>query len=427
MIKKALKLAKTTLFRGSLIVLVGTTVGNFLNYLYHLVSGRLLTPGEYGLLQSLISLTYFQSILVGAYSTAAIEKMGSTKLKDLPGAVRALERNGIKLSIIYWLLTLLSYPLIKKFLHLDNFQLFLIFSFQGLLAFIPIAYGSALRGQLKFLEGTIISVVSTFLKLLSAIVLLYLGLGVAGGLSSWLIWKVTSLVLGYSLVHKLWSFDKSVSIIKLDISFLKFSFLSLIVNLSLTSLYTTDIIFVRHYFNSYLTGIYSATSNLGKMIFFGSTTILTVAFPLFIKYRVKKKKLKWVLKLSLIFTLICSIGGVIGFHLFPSLFIKLLYGSKYLQANQYLGRFSLFIGLFAIFNLLIRFLLSLKTKFSAYLSMFVALGQVILILFNHQNIKAIINNSLVVVSLGLIAGLLIVLKLINERSAQQIIGDRSGI
>jgi O-antigen/teichoic acid export membrane protein len=113
--KKIASFVNHTLFKGSLIILVGTTVGNFLNYLYHLVTGRLLTPSEYGLLQSLISLTYFQSIIVGAYSTATIEKVSSTDKKNLPAVINGLEKNGIKLSLIYWLITLLSYPLIKSF------------------------------------------------------------------------------------------------------------------------------------------------------------------------------------------------------------------------------------------------------------------------------------------------------------------------
>lgn len=404
------EIVKHKLFKGSIVVLVGTTIGNFLNYLYHLVTGRLLSPADYGLLQSLISLTYFQSILVGAYSIAVVEKISSLKKEEVASTVKGLEKNGFKLSIAFWAVTLLFYPLIKKILHLDSFQLFFIFSLQSLFAFLPAVYNSVLQGRLKFSAGMAVSVFTTLIKLLSAVVLILLGLRVVGGLSSWVIWRIISLGLGYFLVRNFWSFNRQPATKGLEISFLKYSFLSLITNLCLTSLYTMDIILVRYYFEEFNVGIYSATSNLGKMIFFASTTILPVSFPMFVKNRVNKRKLKQMFKLSFIFCLICIFGGIAVFNLFPNFMIKLLYGSKYLSANQYLGRFSVFIGLTALFNLLIRFLLSLRSKFSGYISLFIAVGQVVLIGLRHNDLFEVIDNSIIMLTAGVIIGLFITVK-----------------
>lgn len=412
--RKISRLTNHTLFKGSLVVLIGTTFGNFLNYLYHLVSGRLLTPSEYGLLQSLISLTYFQSIIIGAFSTAVVEKIGSLQRSEVRTEIENLQKLSLKLSFGFWLLNLLFFPLINKLLHLNNFQLFFIFSLQSLLSFLPAVYSSTLRARLKFTKSTAVSVLSTLTKLISAFILLKLGLGVIGGLSSWLIWKITSFITAGILVRNLWKKNIQTKVKKIDLNFFKFSFLSLIVNFALTSIYTIDVIFARYYLTSHQAGIYSAISNLGKIIFFGATTILTVGFPMFIKFRQENDKLKQTLKLSLVFSIIIGVGGIIIYNLFPNLIIKLLYGDKYLQANLYLGRFALFISLFTIFNLLIRFLLSLKSKVSAYLSFTTAGLQIILILINHQNIESIINNSLLVVAGGLIVSFWLVIKSVNE-------------
>ncbi len=412
--KKISQLSKNKLFQGTTVMLVGTMIGNFLNYLYHLVTGRLLDPNEYGLLQSLISLTYFQSILVGGYSNSVVERIARTKKKNISGVIRGLEKNGLKLSIAYWFLILLLYPILRKFLHLDDFLIFLIFSIQSIFTFLPAVYASALRGQLKFIEGTIVSISATLAKLLSAGLFLYLGLGVLGGLSSWLVWKVTGLILAFGLVSKLWPINFQDKVITPKSDFFKFSGLSLIVNLSLVSLYTTDIIFVRHFFESNLVGIYSASSNLGKMIFFGSSTVLAVAFPLFVKYKSNKEKLIKVLSLSLVFCLFFVLAGVIGFNLFPKFFVNLLYGEKYLQAEQYLSRISIFLGLTAVFNLLVRFLLSIKNRLVGFLTAGIAVCQIILIIVRHQTLMMVINNSLIVVSLGVFLSGFLVLKLVYE-------------
>ncbi len=427
MIKKLFKLTKTTLFRGSLIILLSTTIGNFFNYLYHFATGRMLSPAEYGLLQSFISLTYFQSILVSSFSNSVIEKIGSTESKNLQGTIKCLEKLSIKLSLIFWLITLIFYPLVKRLLHLDSFGLFLIFSFQALLAFLPSVYGSTLIARLKFVPGAIVSVISTFIKLISAVILLHLSLGVIGGLSSWIIWRMVSILLGGFFVYRYWIKQKKVQLPKIGSDFFKFSILSLMVNFFLTSLYSTDIILSRFYLGNRSAGLYAATSNLGKIIFFGASTVMTVAFPLFVKYRNRLVKLRTVFGLAFVFCLIISIGGVVTFHFFPELLIWLLYGNKYLQAGQYLGGFSIFILFLAIFDLLSKFLLALRSKFAAIIPGVAAITQIILIIFNHQNINAIIANSLIAVGVGVIFQLFIVLKLANEFNRPKNLRHRPGV
>ncbi len=424
---KLKKIYKSKLFKGSAVILIATSIGNLLNYLYHFVTGRMLSPAEYGLLQSLISLTYFQSIFIGAFRSAAVEKIGSSDNQKLYGVISGLKKLAIKTGIIYWLITLVLYPLINKLLHLDNQCLYLIFSMQSLLAFLPVVYSSTLEARLEFSKAALTSVLSTLSKLVSAVIFLSVGLGVIGGLSSWLVLKIISLTLSFFLVKNLISKQRKGSLIKVDLSFLKFSLLSLVVNLSIISLYTTDIIFARHYLNQHQAGLYAATSNLGKVIFFGATTILSVSFPMFVRYRVKRHKLIEILKLSLIFSLLCAAAGLIAYSLFPQLAIRLLYGSRYLQSKEYLLYFAVFISILAVFNLLIRFLLALKSKLSAQISFFAAVLQIILILANHKSVPSIITSSLIAVLIGLVVSSIVVLKSIHEFANGQIVSDCSGL
>jgi len=76
---------------------------------------------------------------------------------------------------------------------------------------------------------------------------------------------------------------------------LSYGFPALLTVAGLTSLYTSDVILVKHFFSSYEAGLYSALGMMGKIIFFASSAITTAMFPIAAeKYAQKKnhKKIK---------------------------------------------------------------------------------------------------------------------------------------
>ena len=63
------KLINHPLFSGSAIVFVGNMTANVVNYLYHLIMGRMLGPVEYGVLASLYSVLYLVGIIPSSAAT----------------------------------------------------------------------------------------------------------------------------------------------------------------------------------------------------------------------------------------------------------------------------------------------------------------------------------------------------------------------
>jgi hypothetical protein len=74
--------------------------------------------------------------------------------------------------------------------------------------------------------------------------------------------------------------------------------------------------------------------------------------------------------------------------------------------------FAVFISLFALFNLVIRFLLALAKKTAGILSATVALTQIGLILIRHPSIDQVIFNSIAVLTIGLVIGMIVVVKIL---------------
>ena len=413
--KTILKLTKSHLLKGSIIIFLGNAVTSFLSYLYHLITGRLLDPEQYGLLESFITLSYFLFIFTQAFSFAVINLISKTKRMPIRLLARLLEKEALKLSFLFWLLFLIFFPFLKNFLHLPNFLIFFIFSLQALFSFLPITYLSILQARLKFISFSLVTIFQSLTKNVAALILISAGLQTEGALISLVVAGLVSLLLGRFLIANFFGWHYKKLKIKLNSSFWRFSFLSLITNLGLTSIYSSDILMVRHYFPSYQSGIYSAVSVLGKIIFFAGTSVLLVAFPLFCRFKNKVKKLKPVFLLSFLFILFIGITGITGYKLFPQLIINLLYGKSYWQAGSLLPNFAVFISLFALLTLLVQLLLALESQLAAYLAGLTAAGQIFLIINRHNSLKIIIHNSIISVCFGLLLGLIFVIKTINEQ------------
>lgn len=397
------------IFKNSLIVFFFTLAGSSINYLYHLITGRLLSPAQYGLLESFIALSYFIAVLTSTFSLSVIKQVNTTKIKKLPVLFSSLTRLSIKLTIISWLIFLSLYPFFKKLLHLENPTIFIIFSLQILFAFLPTLYSSIIQAKLKFFTLGFLSLISPLIKIILTLILILLGWKLTGAITGPVLAGLITSFASYLIIKKLLNLRPTPPI-KLPANFWRFSSLAFISQLALTSLYATDILLVRHFFSPQLTGLYSAVSTTGKTIFFLSSIILVVSFPVFSLVAKIPSKLKTSFIQALL--LVCLIGsiGLIGFNLFPQLAIQALYGSNYGSAIIFLPAFAVFMFAFSLFNLVNQFLLNIHHLSSALIPATTALLQISLIIFNHQNLITVIKNSILAVTIGLFFSLYFAIK-----------------
>lgn len=411
--KKVKNLLRSQVFRGSFIVLLGTTIANLLNYLYHLFTGRLLGPEQYGLLSSLIGSTYFFGVLSGTFSISIINLTGNQKKELIPSTIHFLEKKAIRVSFFLWLLFLTLFPLFKKIFHFQEFSIFFIYSLQLLLIFVPTIYLAVLQAKLKFLYFSIIAVSITVFKLLSTLIFIKTGFKIQGALAGLVATGVGAFILGKIFTTKLWPRKKiPKNNIKLGRKFWSYSFLVLLTSLFLTSLISTDLILARYYLPALDSGLYSATSNLGKIIYFTAFSALTVAFPLFIKHKNNPQKLKRVFHLGFLLIAVICFVGTLSYKLFPQLIPVLLYGPQYKSTAPLMFPIAINFSLYAFFHLSILVLLALGKPLSVYLTGFAALGQIILLSFRHQTPAIFIQNTFFVLIFACFIGLVSVVKII---------------
>ena len=403
--RKILNLMKHPLFSGSAIMVVGSNSVSAVNYLYHLAMGRMLGPASYGELASLISLIGLLGIIPASVSLMIVKHVASAKNEhEINSLVGWFKAKIFRASLLFFIAVLIASPFIASFLNISGVSYLILIAISFLFSLQASLNRSILQGLLKFKEMVISILVENSAKLIISIFLVYLGFQVGGVMVA----LVVSALLGLYITNiYLKSKSSKKVILPPDVkSMLAFTIPVGIQTIATTSLYSSDLILVKHFFSAHEAGIYAALSTLGKIIFFGTGPIGAVMFPLVSQRNALGKPHKKIFLYSLFATLILSLGVLAVYLWFPKLAIRLLYGSAYLEASTLLVWFGIFISLFTLSSLMINYSLSLGKTRVVLLPLIAAVIQIIMIWFFHQSLLEVVTISIIITAL-LLVGLLI--------------------
>lgn len=386
------------LFSGSVIMIIGSNSVSALNYFYHLILGRLLGPTSYGELVSLISLIGLLGIIPGSINLVIVKYVSSSKdPEEVNNLIGWVKSKLIKLSFIFFFTILLASPAISSFLHIDRITYLVLISLSFLFSLQTLFYRAVLQGLLKFKELIFSVLTENITKLILSVFLVYIGWDVGGAMAAFLIaivigWYITIFYLKY---HK----KNNPSRPKNIKSMIRFSIPVLIQSISLTSLYSSDVILVKHFFTSFDAGIYASISTLGKIIFFGAGPITAVMFPLVSQRQSRGEDYKKIFTVSLLATGLLALVILMIYWFVPQLAIGLLYGKLYLAGANLLFWYGVFMTLFTVSALIINYGLSIgRTKITLF-SLGASVTQISLIWFFHNNLREVINISILVTAL----------------------------
>lgn len=401
---KIFNLIKHPLFSGSAIMVFGSNSVSFINYIYHLLMGRLLGPANYGELASIISLIGLIGILPGSVALVITKEVSSAKSeKEVSSLVSWFKKKIFIFSMIYTLFILILSPIIGSFLKLSNLfylvliAVFFFFSLQSSLN------RSILQGILKFKEMIVSILVENSTKLIVSIGLVYLGFQVGGAMLAFVISSLIGLYITILYLQPTIKPTKDGELAPNIKSMSAFALPVALQSLAITSLYSSDVILVKHFFSTYDAGIYAALSTLGKIIFFGAGPIGAVMFPLVSQRKAKGQEYSRIFSYSFYATALVAASILIIYWLFPGMAIQLLYGKLFLGSAHLLVWFGIFITLFTFSALLLNYHLSLGNTSAVVLPLIAALAQIILIWFFHQSLFEVIIISAVVTALLLLS------------------------
>ena len=379
------------IFSGSAVMMFGSNLANFFAYLFHLVIGRILGTEKFAEVSSIISFLGLVSVTYTSLGLAIV-KFASTNTNKQNRIFYYWARNrSIFLGLAFGVVILFLSPLFSNFLRVDVLSVTLTapIVFFSLIGFLNRSF---LQGLLKFKEQVITLNVELVVRLISALVLVFLGFSVFGAIGGILISVIVGWLATFPFLPK-YLRGKKLANFKNQKDIIFYGIPVLIQAAAMTSFISTDVILVKHYFAPHSAGLYAAAANLAKIIFFGTGPVGAVMFPIIARKFARKEGYKRVLFYSFMITSVIAFGVLAIYFIFPKFAIEILYGDEFIGAAPLIGLFGLSMSVFTLSGLLGSFFFSIgRTKTVIFLATASAM-QVVGILFFHDSLDSVIKVS----------------------------------
>lgn len=414
MIKKFVYISKRLftheLIAGSFFVFIGSMTNNIFSFLFNLFLVRNFSTSDYGIYASLVSIIALSSFLSQSLITIFVKFAGDFLSKGNISDASNFYKKIFRYTLIFSLLVLLCFIVfssyIREFLHINNNFYIVLVALITFFSYMSMINEAFIRGLLKFKFLSFIVSFGSLIKLTFGALFIWLGYGIFGALGAVLLNGIVPFLLAFIPLKGIFRQTKDSQEFSIR-SILSYAIPASVTILSLASFVSTDIILVKHFFSSSMAGLYGGLSLVGKVIFYFTSPIPLVMFPLIIKRHNNKEAFHTLFYLSLLLVLIASLAIVMFYFFLPKFVVSLFLAQQgYLAISQYIGYFAIFLLIYSLSNVCINFFLSIgKTEIYKIVAP-TALFQIFLIILFHDNFFEIITISILCVSL-LLAMLLI--------------------
>jgi len=399
---------KHELVSGSAFIFVGALIGNILAFVLNLFLARNLSYADYAIYASLASVITLAAIPSGSMTTVIVKFATNFFVEKQIDKLKNFYTLFLKFVMVLSLLMIVlfiafSVPL-KSYLHIDNVWYVIVLGLIISSFYLNALNTAFLQSILKFKFIAVVDIIGSVFKLTAGVVLVLLGYRVFGGLGALFSMAFGMYLVAYFPLFKIFkkaTLNKKIALNIKEIFF--YAIPTFLTILFMTSFTSTDVILVKHFFAPQEAGFYSGLSLIGKVIFYFTSVIPIVMFPLLIKRHAARKSFNNLFYLALVLVLIPSVGISLFYFAFPNFVINLFLGGRgYLSISGYLGLFGIYMTIFSLVNVCVNFFLSLnKTNVSLFV-ISTAILQVVLIYIFHANFYQVIFSSLAALTVLLI-------------------------
>lgn len=175
-----------------------------------------------------------------------------------------------------------------------------------------------------------------------------------------------------------------------------FVWIILIYEFSQILINNSDVILTKHFFNAVDAGLYGAIALIGRVVFFGTWTIVTLLFPKVIQR--EKQGLPHFSLFWLSFGLTAGFGCAVvaACLIMPEFIITVLFGKAFLSVAPLLWKYAVATTLFAGANVFAYYYMSLSKYIPVVLSVIAGILQVVIIFFYHDSLEQVIHVQIAI-------------------------------
>jgi O-antigen/teichoic acid export membrane protein len=411
------QIMRNEFIRHNAIFWFGSLGVSFLNYLYYPITGRLLSPTNFGETQTIISFMTQTGILLqvlGLVSIGIIKKYSDTKERE---TLRSeLSRLTLAISVLIFFITILLAPLLKNFFNFNSSLPFIALAI-ALLTSVPLSFANAyLQAHKKFVILSFSNILGSLSKIILAVIFILLGFKTLGALGGLIIAQLLSLIYALYRGSGVKNFlANNFNLKRIQINLLKpelpFTAMVFCTSLTINLMLSFDILVVKHYFPPQQAGLYTGISIISNIIYFTCGPFANVLVPSLHPDSGIRENMSLLYK-SLRFTIL--VGGIVTlvFLIEPHLVVNILLGHRYSPYSKYLRGLSISIFALSIANILIYYHIGLRHFMVAPTVLIGLISTLILLAFRHINIQYVVMDLV-------IGGLLLLVLLLGLTFAYQ--------
>ncbi len=386
--------------------MISALVVNGGNYLYNLLLGRLLGPEAFADAALLVTLLLVLSFVGMTFQLATTKFAVLFSGNTWTAFKNTMYKYALVFGVLASFLVLVFSKSLQTLFNTQNHWMFVAFAIAIPLYFVMSVNRGRYQGGQEFVKLSGTYQTEMWSRLLITFLLLWFLPNESG--------IVIAIGIGISFIFGLFPSDiletKPFSKNQLAGTELKqvLVFIGLTAGYELTQIIinNSDVLLVKHYFNDVEAGLYSSLALIGRVVYFVAWMFVMLLMPTVMQKQKDGEPTAPVLFKYVAFIGTLSATIVLACYLMPETIVGLMFGEAYLEISSLLWLYALATALFAISNIFAYYFLSLNQYAPVILSGVLGLSQVILIIFYHDSLSAVVHMQIFAMTILLAAQLL---------------------
>ncbi len=379
--------------------MVSVIIVNGGNYLYNLLLGRILGPEEFADAALLITFLLVLSFVAMTFQLSTA-KFSVIFEKDIfKSFINITYKYSSITGVIFGILMIVFSKQLQLVFNTQSSTMFILFGIGIPIYFIMSVNRGVFQGSKKFdslaltYQGEMISRLTITLILIYTVTFqssVLIALGIAVSFLFGLI-PFRSRDIKITKKYKL-PRPESKYITKFFILTAFYEFTQIIIN-------NSDILMVKHYFETYEAGLYASLALIGRVVYFVAWMFVMLLLPKVVQKQKDGESHAPILFKYIFYITLLSTTIVLGCFLFPEFVINIMFGPEYISIAPLLWKYAIATSLFAISNIFAYYFLSLDQYIPVVLSALLGISQVVLIIFFHNTLSEVVIMQIIAMAI----------------------------
>lgn len=372
------------------------------NYLYNLILGRLLGPAQFA--DAAVLITFLLVLSFAAMTFQLVTAKFSVLFENqiFKSFISKVYKSAFIVGITMGILIIFLANKLQELFNTSSSTMFVVFGCGVPLYFLMSVNRGVFQGKKAF---KLLSITYQF-EMLSRLVIT-LGLMFLFNIQSAVVIAIgifASFVFGLIPFNfKNINYKKIIPLSRLHNKTVKnFFIITAFYELTQIIINNSDILLVKHYFESYEAGLYASLALIGRIVYFIAWMFVMLLLPTVVQLKKEGKDTAPTLFKYVGYITLISLTIIMICISFPETIITLLFGDSYIAMAPLLWKYALATAMFAISNIFAYYYLSLDKYVPVIISGVFGMLQMGLIVFYHDSLEQIVHMQIIAMILLLV-------------------------